>query len=405
VSETAGGGPAPVGARPDPAASLVAALVLGATLPIGAALLGRPAPLPAPSALSPAPLAPDPRLAPPVVEVAAMAAVAGEAFAEAEPPEPSTGTDGVELADAGLALEPLSEPPVEPPSGEAAPPPRRRPVREYAVPVARTSTGWPFGPAVYRWQPLVEAQLGALAATRRLDPLLTPELLLAVIAAESGGDPLAVSAAEAIGLMQVLPGTFADFYREEDPFDPVLNVRAGILYLHWSLVSHGGDLEWALAGYNAGINASLRARAGETTLWDETIDYVTQVLALRDRAYALRGLAPPVPTVPADLRLRSRETPAATTVAAATITATSTPPDLPPAGTPVGAAIPAPAEPPGPASTSVAAAASSVSPAAGRPAAPSTPAGLPAPTAAAAPPPATTVATAFGDHGSHCCHA
>jgi hypothetical protein len=173
--------------------------------------------------------------------------------------------------------------------------PRPRPRRAYSVPAAARGASWPFGPDVYRWQPLVEQQLRAVAATRRLDPSLTPELVLAVIDAESVGDPLAVSSADAIGLMQVLPSTFAELMGDGDPFDPELNVRAGILYLNFALAWQQGDVEWALAAYHAGPTASARARAGEEALYDVTLDYVETVVDYRDRALLYRGLAPPVP--------------------------------------------------------------------------------------------------------------
>ncbi|HEV2125125.1 MAG TPA: lytic transglycosylase domain-containing protein, partial [Chloroflexota bacterium] len=140
--------------------------------------------------------------------------------------------------------------------------PRPRPFRDYAVPVVRTAGVWPFPQNVYRWQPLVEAELNTLRAWRIAHPLVTTELALAVITAESAGDPVAVSHADAVGLMQVLPTTFADMFAEGDPFDPVMNIRAGIRYLSLSLLHHDGDIEWALAGYNAGIRASTDARYG-----------------------------------------------------------------------------------------------------------------------------------------------
>jgi hypothetical protein len=199
-----------------------------------------------------------------------------------------------------------------------------RPRREYAVPVAARNATWPFGPDVYRWQSLVEQQLRTIRATRRLDAQITIELVLAMIDVESRGDPLAVSHADAVGLMQVLPSTFAELMGDGDPFDPELNVRAGILYLNLALASHGGDVEWALAAYNAGIGASRRARAGDQDLWDETLDYVDAVLDRRDRAIRLRGSAPPPPPAPANIRESLRATIAALT-ATATGTATPTP--------------------------------------------------------------------------------
>ena len=63
-----------------------------------------------------------------------------------------------------------------------------------------------------------------------------------VVAAESLGDPEAVSHANAVGLMQVLPSTFADYYPDGDPFDPILNLRAGMRYLNTALLEHDGDV-------------------------------------------------------------------------------------------------------------------------------------------------------------------
>src|SRR5687768_14723846 len=94
---------------------------------------------------------------------------------------------------AGLALEALA---VEPVAAEQA--------TLQAVPAPT-----PFPPLVARWRALVEAELQTIRTTRGLNEAITPELVLAVIAAESGGDPDARSHAHAAGLMQVLPTTFA----------------------------------------------------------------------------------------------------------------------------------------------------------------------------------------------------
>ena len=82
-----------------------------------------------------------------------------------------------------------------PAAGSATPTvrPALRPLREYPVPVARPGGAWPFCASVYRWQPVVEAELDLLRRQRQVDPLLSVELVLAVIAAESGGNPEAVS--------------------------------------------------------------------------------------------------------------------------------------------------------------------------------------------------------------------
>ncbi len=94
----------------------------------------------------------------------------------------------------------------------------------------------------------------AEAEAARLDPLL----VLAVIQVESGYDPAAVSAAGALGLMQLLPGTLKREAKtfgtgSSDPYDPVANVRAGIRYLRRCLDSYP-DREVALMAYNAGPN-------------------------------------------------------------------------------------------------------------------------------------------------------
>ena len=76
-------------------------------------------------------------------------------------------------------------------------------------------------------------------------------LVKAVIMVESGFDPGAVSPDGAQGLMQLMPVTAGDM-KVEDPFDPWENVNGGTKYLAWLLKRYDGDLEMALAAYNAG---------------------------------------------------------------------------------------------------------------------------------------------------------
>jgi soluble lytic murein transglycosylase-like protein len=80
---------------------------------------------------------------------------------------------------------------------------------------------------------------------------LNPALIRAVIATESGFDPMAVSAAGAQGLMQLMPALSAEL-GVLDPFDPRENIMAGSWYLSQLLAAADDDVELALASYNAG---------------------------------------------------------------------------------------------------------------------------------------------------------
>ena len=83
---------------------------------------------------------------------------------------------------------------------------------------------------------------------------LPPHWIRAVIAVESAGDPRAVSRAGAMGLMQVMPGTWAELRAShrlgDDPFDPRANILAGTAYLRAMHDRFGAP--GFLAAYNAG---------------------------------------------------------------------------------------------------------------------------------------------------------
>lgn len=105
---------------------------------------------------------------------------------------------------------------------------------------------------------------------------LPPELLHAVIRAESAYNASAVSPAGAIGLMQLIPAT-AERYEVRDIWDPVDNLRGGAAYLRYLLDLFGQDLSLALAGYNAGENAVIR-HGRKIPPYPETQTYVRKVL-------------------------------------------------------------------------------------------------------------------------------
>ena len=110
---------------------------------------------------------------------------------------------------------------------------------------------------------------------------MSPSLLHAVIAVESGYDSKAVSRKGAQGLMQLMPKT-AQRFGVKNPLDPLENVRGGALYLKWLLDFFDGNLKLALAAYNAGENEVVRA-GYKIPSNRETLDYVPKVLARLNR--------------------------------------------------------------------------------------------------------------------------
>jgi soluble lytic murein transglycosylase-like protein len=112
---------------------------------------------------------------------------------------------------------------------------------------------------------------------------VSPSLAAAIAWQESGFNNGMVSAANARGVMQVMPGTW-DFVeanlagRELDTASATDNVRAGVLYLHHLLQETGGDENAAIAGYYQGLG-SVQSRG----LFADTQKYVANVQALRSR--------------------------------------------------------------------------------------------------------------------------
>jgi soluble lytic murein transglycosylase-like protein len=105
---------------------------------------------------------------------------------------------------------------------------------------------------------------------------LRPELMHAVIRAESGYDPVAVSRAGAVGLMQLMPAT-AERFGVRDRTDPVQNLRGGAAYLRELVDMFNRNLQLALAGYNAGENAVIQ-HGNRVPPYAETEEYVRRVL-------------------------------------------------------------------------------------------------------------------------------
>jgi hypothetical protein len=101
-----------------------------------------------------------------------------------------------------------------------------------------------------------------------------PALVRAVIETESNWNPGAYSRKGAIGLMQLIPTT-AQRFGANDAFNPKQNVDAGVRYLKTLLERYNGNLDLALAAYNAGEGAVDRAHG--IPAYRETRNYVQKV--------------------------------------------------------------------------------------------------------------------------------
>jgi soluble lytic murein transglycosylase-like protein len=131
---------------------------------------------------------------------------------------------------------------------------------------ATAAAAWPTAtPAIVNYVKLVAPEYQ-----------LAPALVLAVMAQESNFDPLAESPKKAQGLMQLIPETAARFGVIR-PRDPSQNIRGGMAYLRWLLAYYQGDVQLALAAYNAGEKAVDRYLG--VPPYAETRLYVRKIMA------------------------------------------------------------------------------------------------------------------------------
>lgn len=119
---------------------------------------------------------------------------------------------------------------------------------------------------------------------------LDPNLLISVMHQESGFNERAVSVKGARGLMQLIPAT-ARRFGVKNVFDPQENIQAGAQYLRFLMDLFGGDLQLALAGYNAGEGAVIRY-GYRLPPYHETRNYVGAILS-RYRPSAVQSSGDP----------------------------------------------------------------------------------------------------------------
>ena len=111
------------------------------------------------------------------------------------------------------------------------------------------------------------------SASYRYD--VDPYLVLGMIRVESNFDSYAISHKGAKGLMQLMPAT-ARFHKVRNAYDPVQNIYGGVRHFRLLLDRFDGDVQLALAAYNAGPGAV--AKYNRIPPYRETRNYVRQVM-------------------------------------------------------------------------------------------------------------------------------
>ena len=148
-----------------------------------------------------------------------------------------------------------------------------------------TSEGFVSTSEDFRPLPATIAYNDAIAEAADLYKL-DPNLIRAIIRAESAFNPFAVSRAGAQGLMQLMPAV-AEELNVLDPFDPRQNIFGGARYLRWLLDRNKGNLDLAVASYNAGPGAVDRYNG--IPPYRETRNYVKKVNLFLKNARSAQG--------------------------------------------------------------------------------------------------------------------
>jgi soluble lytic murein transglycosylase-like protein len=131
--------------------------------------------------------------------------------------------------------------------------------------------------APYRAQ-RIKSQYDALIVNTSLKYDLEPSFIKAIIHVESAFDKYALSHAGAMGLMQLMPATAANYQLNQNQFDANRNIEVGVQHLKDLMDRYDNDKKLSLAAYNAGAGAV--SRYNGVPPYAETLDYIKKVMTL-----------------------------------------------------------------------------------------------------------------------------
>ena len=151
---------------------------------------------------------------------------------------------------------------------------------DYARAAGKPQYVLPPADAIRKYSPMISSVAHSLG--------VDVALVHAVISAESGYNPVAVSRTGARGLMQLMPDT-AKRYGVQNVHDPLENIMGGVRYLRDLLAMFNGNMELAVAAYNAGEYAVIRA-GNRIPPYAETVQYVPKVIGFY-RKFQSRSLS------------------------------------------------------------------------------------------------------------------
>ena len=131
--------------------------------------------------------------------------------------------------------------------------------------------------APYRAKP-IKSQYDALIVNLALQYDMEPSFIKSVIHVESAFDANALSHAGAMGLMQLMPATAANYDFTDNYFNARKNIEAGVRHMKDLMVRYSDDKRLSLAAYNAGAGAV--SKYNGVPPYKETQNYVKKVMAL-----------------------------------------------------------------------------------------------------------------------------